>query len=89
MRGITTQPARGVPADVRLALRWAAAASRPLMDLLDPRVLRSVLTALRLKQDGTAAAAETRRHKHKVLVHAVHDTMEQRKLPADPLAPIQ
>ncbi|NEA47268.1 hypothetical protein [Streptomyces sp. SID10815] len=62
------------------------------MDLLDhPRVLRSVLTALRLKQDGTAAAAETRRHKHKVLVHdrAVHYAMEERKLPADPLVPLQ
>ncbi|MEV7288716.1 site-specific integrase [Streptomyces sp. NPDC093252] len=80
---------RGMPADVRLALRWIAVASRPLMDLLDPGVMRSVLTTLRLKQDGTAAAAETQRHKHKVLVHAIHYAMEQRKLPADHLASIQ
>jgi integrase len=44
---------------------------------------------LRLKQDGAVAAAETQRHKHKVLVHAVHHAIEQCKLPADPLAPIQ
>lgn len=80
---------RNMPTDVRLALHWVAGASRPLTDLLNPRVMRSVLTALRLKQDSTAAAAETQRRKRKVLVHAVHYAMEQRKLPADPLAPIQ
>ncbi len=78
-----------MPADVRLALRWVAGASRPLADLMDPAVMRSVLTALRLKQDGAVAAAETQRHKHKVLVNAVRYAVEQRKLPGDPLAPIK
>ncbi|MEU9632752.1 site-specific integrase [Streptomyces tendae] len=79
---------REMPADVRLALRWVAGASRPLADLMDPAVMRSVLTALRLKQDGVVAAAETQRRKHKVLVNAVRYAVEQHKLPADPLASI-
>ncbi|MGK5545911.1 tyrosine-type recombinase/integrase [Streptomyces sp. URMC 127] len=78
----------GMPNDVRLALRWVAGASRPLSDLLDPAVLRAVLQSLRLKQDGLPAAAETQRHKHKVLVNALRYAVEQRKLPADPLASI-
>ncbi|WP_228924079.1 site-specific integrase [Streptomyces sp. DH7] len=78
-----------VPADVRQALQWVAGASRPLADLLDPAVMRAVLAVLRLKQDGAVAAAETQRRKHKVLVHAVHYAIEQHKLEADPLAPIQ
>ncbi|MEV0125839.1 site-specific integrase [Streptomyces sp. NPDC050703] len=80
---------RSMPTDVRQTLRWVAGASRPLADLLDPAVMRSVLAALRLNLDGTVAAAETQRHKHKVLVHAVHHALEQHKLPTDPLAPIQ
>ncbi|WP_405863371.1 tyrosine-type recombinase/integrase [Streptomyces sp. NBC_01515] len=80
---------RQMPADVRLALRWVAGASRPLADLMDPAMMRSLLTALRLNQGGAVAAAETQRHKHKVLVNAVRYAVEQRKLPADPLAPIK
>ncbi|MEU7185248.1 site-specific integrase [Streptomyces sp. NPDC045369] len=76
------------PADVRLALRWAAGASRPLTDLLDPALMRAVLHALRLKRNGLTAAAETQRHKHKVLVNAVRYAIEQRALPVDPLASI-
>ncbi|MEU9456725.1 hypothetical protein [Streptomyces sp. NPDC048277] len=80
---------REMPADVRLALRWAAGTSRPLADLMDPAAMRSVLTALRFKQSGVVAAAETQRRKHKVLVNAVRYAVEQHRLPADPLAPIK
>ncbi len=79
---------RAAPGEVRLALRWVATSSRPLTDLLDPAVTRALLVALCLKQDGTTAAAETQRHKHKILVNAVRYALEQRKLPTDPLAPI-
>ncbi|MBT2452529.1 hypothetical protein J7F03_36865 [Streptomyces sp. ISL-43] len=79
---------RGMPADARLALRWVEGASRPLVDLLDPAVMRAVLESLRLKRDGTVAAAETQRHKHKILVNAVRYAIEQGKLRSDPLAPI-
>lgn len=80
---------RSMPTDVRLALRWVAGASRPLTDMLDPAVMRAVLEVLRLKQDGTVAAAETQRHKRMTLVNAVGYAIEQRQLPADPLASIK
>ncbi|MCQ9183726.1 tyrosine-type recombinase/integrase [Streptomyces sp. IBSBF 2953] len=77
---------RTAPSDVRLALRWAERASRPLTDLMDPAVMRAVLQALRLKQDGTVAAAETQRHKRMTLVNAVRYAIEQGRLCSDPMA---
>ncbi|WP_246204067.1 tyrosine-type recombinase/integrase [Streptomyces tailanensis] len=77
---------RTAPPEVRLALRWAARASRPLTDLLDPAVMRAVLQTLRLKQDGTVAAAETQRHKRMTLVNAVRYAIEQGGLRDDPFA---
>ncbi|MHC3472403.1 hypothetical protein ACYF6T_27425 [Streptomyces sp. 7R007] len=77
---------RTAPPDMRFALRWVARASRPLTDLMDPAVMRAVLQALRLKQDGTVAAAETQRHKRMTLVNAVRYAIEQGGLPDDPLA---
>lgn len=74
------------PADVRLALLWVGRASRPLTDLMDPAVLRTVLQALRLKQDGTVAAAETQRHKRMTLVNAVGYAIELGRLDSDPIA---
>ncbi|WP_188281803.1 hypothetical protein [Streptomyces sp. CBMA29] len=47
-----------IPARERLVLAWVAKASRPLVDLHDPVVARSVLEALRLRRDGSAAAPE-------------------------------
>ncbi|WP_257003638.1 site-specific integrase [Streptomyces sp. SA15] len=74
------------PPDIRLTLRWVARASRPLADLMDPAVMRTVLQSLRLKQDGTVAAAETQRHKRMTLVNAVRYAIEQGGLRDDPLA---
>jgi integrase len=79
---------RSMPTDVRLALRWVAGASRPLTDLLYPAVMRAVLEALRLKQDGTVAAAETQRHKRMTLVNAVRYAIEQGGLRTDPMATV-
>ncbi|MEV0116298.1 site-specific integrase [Streptomyces sp. NPDC050844] len=76
------------PSDVRLALRWVARASRPLTDLLDPSVMRAVMQALQLKQDGTIAAAETQRHKRTTLVNAVRYAIEQGALRSDPIATV-
>lgn len=75
-----------MPTDVRLALRWVAGASRPLTDLMDPAVMRAVLQALRLKQDGTVAAAETQRRKRVILVNSVRYAVEQGRLRSDPVA---
>ncbi|UUU30896.1 site-specific integrase [Streptomyces sp. CA-210063] len=79
---------RTAPADVRLALRWVERASRPLVDLMDPVVMRAVMQALQLKQDGMIAAAETQRHKRMTLVNAVRYAIEQGGLRTDPMAPI-
>ncbi|MFF6871291.1 tyrosine-type recombinase/integrase [Streptomyces sp. NPDC012450] len=78
--------ARTAPTEVRLALDWVARASRPLDDLLDPVVMRGVLQALRLKRDGTVAAAETQRRKRTTLVNSVRYAIELGRLRADPLA---
>ncbi|WP_158821021.1 MULTISPECIES: tyrosine-type recombinase/integrase [unclassified Streptomyces] len=79
---------RKAPTEVRLALGWVARASRPLDDLLDPVVMRGVLQALRLKRDGTVAAAETQRRKRMTFVNAVGHAIELGQLRADPLANI-
>lgn len=76
------------PPDVRLTLRWVARASRPLTDLMDPAVMRAVMQALRLKQDGTVAAAETQRHKRMTLVNAAGYAIEHGMLDSDPIANI-
>ncbi|MEW1696913.1 site-specific integrase [Streptomyces sp. NPDC091278] len=78
--------ARAAPVEVRHALDWVARASRPLDDLLDPAVTRGVLQALRLKRDGTVAAAETQRRKRMTFVNAVRYAIELGRLRADPLA---
>ncbi|WP_327133611.1 site-specific integrase [Streptomyces sp. NBC_01343] len=57
-------------------------------DLLDPAVMRGVLQALRLKRDGTVAAAETQRRKRMTYVNAVRYAIELGQLRADPLADI-
>ncbi|MFF4641400.1 tyrosine-type recombinase/integrase [Streptomyces sp. NPDC001389] len=77
--------ARAAPMEVRLALDWVARASRPLDDLLDPAVMRGLLQALRLKRDGTVAAAETQRRKRMTFVNAVRYAIELGRLRADPL----
>ncbi|MFF1478219.1 hypothetical protein ACFVYD_11710 [Streptomyces sp. NPDC058301] len=60
-----------------------------MIDLHDPAVARSVLEALRRKRDGDMAAPETVRRKRKVLVHALHDAIEQGELGTHPLERIR
>lgn len=66
-----------LPDEVREVLAWVAAASRPLADLDDPVVTRSVLDSLRFRLDGSTAAVETLRRKRKVLVNAVQYGIER------------
>jgi hypothetical protein len=60
---------REVPDDVRNLLHWVSKASRPLADLAEPATARAVLGSLKLKLDGTAAAAETARRKRPAHAH--------------------
>lgn len=81
--------AREIPAQARLILAWVAKASRPLVDLYDPAVARSVLEALRLKEDGGPAAPETVRRKRRILVNALYYAIEQGELGSNPLSRVR
>ncbi|MGA5320406.1 hypothetical protein ACPCIU_08175 [Streptomyces seoulensis] len=63
---------RKLPTEVANALHWVAKASRPRSDLGDAAIGRAILDLLRLKLDGTAAAAETVQRKRRTLVNALH-----------------
>ena len=80
---------REVPVQVRRVLEWVAKASRPLIDLHDPVVARSVLDALRRKRDGSAAALDTWRRKRKVLVSVLYYAVERGELGSHPLKRIR
>lgn len=80
---------REIPAEIGNALHWVAKASRPLADLADPVIGRSVLDSLKLKMDGTAAAAETVRRKRRTLVNAAHYAVDLGEFRENPLTVIR
>ncbi|WP_405795556.1 tyrosine-type recombinase/integrase [Streptomyces longwoodensis] len=80
---------RDLPPDVANALHWVAKASRPLSDLGDAAIGRAVLDSLRLKLDGTAAAAETVRRKRRTLVNALHYAVDLGEFKENPIASIR
>ena len=69
----------------KAALGWLEAASLPLVDLMEPAVIRSALDAIALRFDGEPAAANTVRRKRAVLHHMMESAVELKKLPANPL----
>ncbi|WP_169983531.1 tyrosine-type recombinase/integrase [Microbispora sp. H10836] len=69
----------------KAALAWLEAASLPLVDLMEPAVIRSALDAIALRFDGEPAAANTVRRKRAVLHHMMESAVELKKLPANPL----
>jgi integrase len=80
---------RDLPSDVANALHWVAKASRPLSDLGDAAIGRAVLDSLRLKLDGTAAAAETVRRKRRTLVNALHYAVDLGEFKENPITSIR
>ncbi|MFJ3101783.1 tyrosine-type recombinase/integrase [Streptomyces sp. NPDC086835] len=78
-----------LPTEIGNVLHWVAKASRPLSDLADPVIGRAVLDSLKLKLDGTAAAAETVRRKRRTLVNAVHYAVDLGEFPENPLTSIR
>ncbi|MFI8179257.1 tyrosine-type recombinase/integrase [Actinacidiphila glaucinigra] len=80
---------RELPSDIGNALHWVSKASRPLADLGDPVIARAVLDSLKLKLDGTAAAAETVRRKRRTLVNAMHYAVDLGEFSANPLAGVR
>ncbi|OEV31205.1 integrase [Streptomyces nanshensis] len=77
------------PNDVANALHWVSKASMPLAALRDATVVRSVLDRLKLKLDGTPAAAETTRRKRRVLANALKYAVELGEFEEDPLTTVQ
>ncbi|MEU3285097.1 tyrosine-type recombinase/integrase [Streptomyces longwoodensis] len=80
---------RDLPPDVTNALHWVAKASRPLSCLGDAAIGRAVLDSLRLKLDGTAAAAETVRRKRRTLVNALHYAVDLGEFKENPITSIR
>ncbi|MET9119255.1 tyrosine-type recombinase/integrase [Streptomyces longwoodensis] len=80
---------RDLPSDVANALHWVAKASRPLSDVGDAAIGRAVLDSLRLKLDGTAAAAETVRRKRRTLVNALHYAVDLGEFKENPITSIR
>jgi integrase len=64
-------------------------ASRPLADLAEPATARAVLDALKLKLDGTAAAAETVRRKRRTLVNAANYAVDLGELRENPITAVR
>ncbi|WP_062642078.1 tyrosine-type recombinase/integrase [Streptomyces maremycinicus] len=80
---------RDLPDDVASVLHWVSKASRPLADLGDAALARAVLDSLKLKLDGTAAAAETVRRKRRTLVNALHYAVDLGEFKENPITGIR
>lgn len=79
---------RELPSEIANALHWVAKASRPLSDLGDAAIGRAVLDSLKLKLDGTAAAAETVQRKRRTLVNAMHYAVDLGEFEENPITGI-
>ncbi|MFF4589707.1 tyrosine-type recombinase/integrase [Streptomyces sp. NPDC001388] len=80
---------RELPDEVASVLHWVSKASRPLSDLGDAAFARAVLDSLKLKLDGTAAAAETVRRKRRTLVNALHYAVDLGEFKENPVTGIR
>ncbi|MFJ5216975.1 tyrosine-type recombinase/integrase [Streptomyces sp. NPDC088354] len=80
---------RELSPEIANALHWVSKASRPLADLGDPVIGRAVLDSLKLKLDGTSAAAETVRRKRRTLVNAMHYAVDLGEFPENPLSGVR
>lgn len=78
-----------MPTEIANALHWVAKASRPLSDLGDAAIGRAVLDSLKLKLDGTAAAAETVRRKRRTLVNAMHYAVDLGEFKENPITSVR
>ncbi|WP_367835286.1 tyrosine-type recombinase/integrase [Streptomyces rochei] len=80
---------RELPTEIANTLHWVAKTSRPLSDLGDAAIGRAVLDSLKLKLDGTAAAAETVRRKRRTLVNALHYAVDLGEFKENPITGIR
>lgn len=69
-----------MPDDERAALRWVEGATRSVGDLLDPDVMKGVISALSVRPDGSLVPGDTQRHRKNALVGAVRYAFGAQKL---------
>lgn len=74
-----------MPHDVRMALRWVAANTRPVSDLSKPEVLRPLLDGLLVRLDGTPAATSVVSRRRKIFNTAVEYAVELKLLAVNPV----
>ncbi len=74
------------PAELEEAHHWLAKKSLFVSALEDPKILRDVQYRLSFKLDGTPAAGETFRRRHRALNTAVEYAVERKLLLENPLA---
>jgi integrase len=77
------------PENVAQALAWVAKSSLTIPQLNDTPTIRRALTALSLKLDGKAAAANTLRRKRAVFYNALGYAVELDLLAANPIDKVQ
>jgi integrase len=75
----------GSPKEVRDALRWIQAHTRPVSALARPDILRAVLDGLTVRLDGKPAAASVVSRRRKILNTAVEYAVERGLLDANPI----
>ncbi len=80
---------REAPADQAEAIAWLARASRPVVELAKPDVVRAALTACSRRIDGRPAAATTVQRKRAVLYNALRFAVERDLLDYNPLDKVQ
>ncbi|MFC4030903.1 tyrosine-type recombinase/integrase [Streptomyces polygonati] len=80
---------RDLPPEVARVLRWVEKASRPLADLKEPVVVREVLDAFKLRQDGKAAAGATVRRKRKTFVAALNYAVDRGDFAENPAGAVK
>jgi integrase len=74
-----------MPADVRDALRWVQAHTRPVARLGEPAALRQVLDTISRRLDGQPAAGSVASKRRRVLFNALEYAVELGLITANPL----
>lgn len=74
-----------MPQEIRVALRWIEAHTKPVSAISDPSVLRSVLDGLTTKIDGTQRSPVVVTRWRKILNAVVEYAVEQKLLTTNPI----
>lgn len=75
----------GQPPEIRAALRWIKSHTRPVADLAEADVLRTVLDGLTVKLDGAPAAPSVVSRKRKILNAGAEYAVERKLLDSNPI----